>query len=171
MLKALGVLVLCFAIAACGGGGSGDGGSGGGGGAASSLVGTYRLTAFTFIPDVGPIVTQNDAFSFSGTLVLNSNGTLSQTTELDGQVAGDSGTWSEANGSTFFATSTLGGCTGVLSYTLSNGVLSLTSDHQCGLQGVRTMVWVRTGGAPAKPSEHGAEPLRGPLSTITGQPR
>lgn len=70
------------------------GGGGGGGGAPpasqitlADLVGTYRLTAFTVTYDVGITITQDNVSSYSGTMLITSEGYVSQTLELNGVVA------------------------------------------------------------------------------------
>jgi hypothetical protein len=142
------ILVLVAAVSgltACGGGG---GGGGSPPGVVQALVGTYTLAGFTVFYDGGSVVTQDDVGSFSGTFVLNSNGTYSQSATADGVSNGDFGTWS-ANGASIFATSQQVACSAVLGYTFDGVTLTTTSDHQCGANFREIDRWTLIGPAPA----------------------
>jgi len=77
--------------------GTGGGGGGGGGGGAptitlNDLVGTYNLTAFTVAYDDGLTITQEDVDSYSGTMLIMPDGSMSQTVETNGFVVSFQGT-------------------------------------------------------------------------------
>lgn len=162
----VGYCAVAFLTACGGGGGSGSGGTSSGPSAA--LVGTYRLTAFTVVLANGQVLTQDQVTTFSGTFVLNSNGTLSQSAEVNGVSSADSGTWT-ADGSQIYGTSSSKpGCTIVLPYTFNGSVLITTSNRQCGSTNVETDTWLRTGPAPAKPEHPLSNAAPGTLGGLFG---
>lgn len=122
----------------------GGGGGGGGGGAAAALVGNYALTGFTFYYDTGSVVTQSDVGSFFGTSILRSDGTYSQTVQINGSTQrADAGTWT-ADGSSLYFTSTIVSCSGAIGYVLTGTTWLTNEDHQCGQAYREVDTWVRT---------------------------
>jgi len=81
------LMIILFVLVGCSGGG-------GGGGThyppeltLEDLVGTYTVTDFTATYDNGITLTPSDVTTFSGTMVIASSGTMSQTVEIDGFVS------------------------------------------------------------------------------------
>ncbi len=116
-----------------------------------SLVGTYDLIGFEVIFDDGMVFTQNDFQTFSGTMVIYSDGTFTQLVQIEGIAASVTATW-EIVGSCFLVetidppNSCGPYCAGI---TFDDPFLTTVADHICGTDAVETDYWVRIGSAPA----------------------
>ena len=118
----------------------------------TSLVGTYDLIGFELVLDDGTVITQDYFQTFSGTMVIYSNGTMTQIVEVDGYYTPlATGTW-EIAGSCLLVEqidppSSCGQvCAG---FTFADPFLTTVGDHVCGVPAVETDYWVRVGSAPA----------------------
>lgn len=129
---------------------------GGGGGAPPSppettlddLVGTYTLTAFTVTFDDGPTITQDDVNSYSGTMLIRSDGYSSQTVEINGFEVTIEGIILSVGTDTLRISSA--GCTYDLGYELDGNIFTTTSaSGTCGANYSEVEVWEKTSSSTA----------------------
>jgi hypothetical protein len=129
-------------------------GSGSGGVAAlppGALVGTYDLIGFEVIFDDGTIFTPNDVQTYSGLMVIYSNGTMTQSIQVDGQGFFITATW-EVVGSCILVEQIdppISCGQYCVDFTFADPYLTTVFDHECGFDFVETDYWVRIGSAPA----------------------
>ena len=127
------------------------GGGGGGGGSGltlADLVGTYNLSGFTVTSSDGTIITQDNVSTFSGTMVIESDGSLTQTIEINGfQVTAYAIILSVGNDTMRVSSA---GCTYDLGIELSGDVLTITAPlGTCGIDYSEVDVWIKSGGGGA----------------------
>jgi hypothetical protein len=117
-----------------------------------ALVGTYTLTAFTVTFDDGTIITEEDVSSFSGTMVIRPDYTLTQTIEVNGSGGTFPATINSIGKASINVTS--GGCTYNLGVTLKNNVLTTTFIMgTCGTDYSEVDVWTKTSSSPSAATE------------------
>ncbi len=149
-----GIAVLgLMTIVATGGGGGGGGGAPPSAPAASQitladLVGTYKLNAFTVTYDDGTTFTQDDFWSYSGTMLIRSDGSTSQIVELNGFVVTLEGTiLSVGPQSVQISTPE---CTYDVLYELSGNIFTTTfPSGTCGADFMEIDVWEKTSSSAA----------------------
>jgi len=108
-----------------------------------TLQGTYELIAFTVTFEDGTEFTQDDFSSFSGTMVITSNGNMSQMLEVEGTTATITATFEVINDNTLQLTA--GSCTYNLEIQLSNNTLTTTfALGTCGSNFSEIDVWQKT---------------------------
>jgi hypothetical protein len=140
-----------MAIVATGGGGGGGGGVQPLSGLTlADLVGTYNMSGFTVTFSDGTVITQDDVSTFSGTMVIESDGSLTQIIEINGfQVTADATILSVGNDTMRVSSA---GCTYNLGIELSGDVLTTTAPMgTCGNDFSEVDVWIKSGGGGAAP--------------------
>jgi hypothetical protein len=117
------------------------------------LSGTYRLVDFTVTQPDGTIITPNDIGTFSGTYMINPDGSATQDVTADGVTIIATGTISVIDNDTIQVNNNEINCTNNLEVSLVDNILttflSLSEARRCGLNFSETDVWERTGAAAA----------------------
>ncbi len=115
---------------------------------AQSLTGTYKLSGFDIYYDNGSKISHNEVQSYSGTWVLRTDLTTSQSLEINGQKFTTSGTWKidASTGQLIFATS---GYEVIANISISGNVVS--TDAYVASYGYREIdYWTKVSDSTAK---------------------
>jgi hypothetical protein len=138
------LLVLISGCPSSGGGGGGDDDL-----ELNDLVGSYTLQSFSVRWENGDTLDPSDVNSFSGTMQINPDGSLTQIVEVNGFFVNIAATILSVSDNSIKVTS--GGCTFNLGISLKSNTLTTTSPMgTCGTDSSETDIWAKVPAASVR---------------------
>lgn len=112
--------------------------------ASEDLAGTYVLTGFQVTYSNGAVISSEDGITYSGTMVLTSDGRMSQSVSLNGTTGGAVGVYVVATTSSLTVTADGFSCSYNLGVDRNGNTLTLTlASGQCGITYTEVDTWTR----------------------------
>lgn len=121
-----------------------------------SLVGTYRLSAFTIRYSSGLVVTQDDVAAYSGAMTISSDGNMKQDFNIGGNFILAEGDIEVVDNNTLKIFDS-GGCVAYADLELNGNFLTTTLENSCGTDFSETDVWEKVSSSVSRKKEHGLQ--------------